>query len=313
MTTLSIKFALEGFRLIRARPKLILFWGALNLIGSALMMMIVVMVSGPAIQGAISVLQTISDSGATDPNAPSLKLAETALAQHLQDAAPGMIYIMPINMILQAVLTCAVCRAVFTARDDAWGFLRFGLRELQILAVEIVMLALGGAALFAVLMVAGTIGAVMGAAGMALAGMLGIFGGGGLLIWVQIRLSLNRAQSFDTGRVDVFGSFLLTRDLFWSLFSGYAAALALAAIVYFLGGQIISVILEVAFGGPSLKLPVADMSSLHSFLTPATIVERVLVDGLLSPLISAILIGAPVAAYQMLSGKAPMTATPEAF
>jgi hypothetical protein len=126
----------------------------------------------------------------------------------------------------------------------------------------------------------------------------------GMAVWLGLRLSLNGPQSFDAQRIDIFGSFTLTNERFWSLFTGYATAMALAIVVRFLCDKIIEAIQVLSLG---LKVTgdmiMPDLTSLSSFLTPASVIALLLTFAIVAPLMAAIQLGAPVAAYRVLRGK----------
>jgi len=55
---LTFDFAFEGFRIIRERPKLIAFWGAITLFGYGVMSLIMVHMAGPAVAQAFGMFQS---------------------------------------------------------------------------------------------------------------------------------------------------------------------------------------------------------------------------------------------------------------
>jgi hypothetical protein len=69
--------------------------------------------------------------------------------------------------------------------------------------------------------------------------------------------------------------------------------------VAFLCGKIAMAILGFAFGDKAVSA-FPDVTSLHAYLTPQTITNDCLSNGLVMPLLLAILMGAPVAAYRAL-------------
>ena len=54
------------------------------------------------------------------------------------------------------------------------------------------------------------------------------------LAWLAVRLSLASPLTFETRRVNLFGSFALTRGRFWPIFGTYALLIALALVVFLL-------------------------------------------------------------------------------
>jgi hypothetical protein len=284
---LSLDFAFEGFRLIRQKPRLILFWGLLTLIGNSLIAIITTIMAGPA-------LAELSHVAAQSPD------PQTTLALMTQ-IAPALAAGMPIYILTSAVMTAAICRAVLSEADERFGFLRFGKHEVLLIALEIVMLFVRVIAMagFIVLGEASQ-QALPGAAGeglSALASLLGL----GFAAWLSLRLSLNAAQTFDEARLNIWGSFDLTRDRFWSLFVGYATAFGLALVVMFLCMQIVDGALVLASGMTSAKgADGLDMSSLTALGQPSVILYLFLTGGVMSPLTASILMAAPIAAYRQI-------------
>lgn len=273
---LSFDFALEGFRIIRQRPKLILIWGAITLFGNAVATVLMVALSGPALGQLISLLQN------------HVALDENRMAGLADQLLPGMLCYAVANLLTSAVLTAAACRVALRPEDEGLGFLQFGLDEIRILVVNTVMAMMG----LAVLVATTSLGSLLGEAGVAVGWVLGA----GLVVWLYVRLSLNRAQTFATGRLDFGGSFVLSRGVFWPLLGGYILALLLAIVVVILCMQVARAIIVLGFS--PILLP--DYTSLRAYLTPVNIIGMILGGGLISPLLAAIAYGAPAAAYRAL-------------
>ncbi|ESQ84513.1 hypothetical protein AEAC466_09175 [Asticcacaulis sp. AC466] len=292
---LTFDFAFEGFRLIRQRPKLIALWGAITLFGHGVISLILVQMAGPAITRFGQLMTDASATGTFDP---------VAIEAQLQIIMPAMIMCVPVYILMSSVLACAICRASLGETDDRLGFLSFGLPEIRMIALRSVM-ALG---LIGVLLTGGLLGQIVAVSGNAQVaqGMttLGFLVAGGIAVWLGIRLSLNGPQTFDTGRFNLFGSFNLTRERFWSLFTGYATAGALALVVQFLCDKVIEAIQVLSLG---LKVTgdivPPDMSNMSAFLVPHSIILLFLTFGIVTPLMAAITLGAPVAAYRVLREK----------
>jgi len=275
---LPLDFAFEGFRLIRARPKLLAFWGVATLFGYGLAAVMFVATFGP--------LQPLIASASLHPIDT---LSESAEQQFLL----VLFCVTPILLLTDAVLACAVCRAGLEEGDDPFGFLRFGARELQVLMV------MAGSLLMAALVLLSVFSAFM-----SLRPPAG-FTGAGLVLsllcagFVRVRLSLNVPQSFAERRIDLFGSVTLTRGRFWPLAGGYAMATAMSFVVQYLSQQVIRAVIVVGFG-ESAANSTPDMSSLTAFFTPAHVVEVAMLCGLVMPQASAIMMAAPLGAWKAL-------------
>ncbi|MBW8734334.1 MAG: hypothetical protein JF571_08525 [Asticcacaulis sp.] len=275
---LPLDFAFEGFRLIRARPRLIALWGIITLFGYGIAFLMYVATTGP-------ILPTITAAGLH----PSDTISET-LAPRLMMM---MLSVTPLCWLTQAVLACAVCRAGLEGGQDPFGFVRFGVREMQVLAVMAVTSLLTFAVLLSVLSVCQSLSPspAFAAIGLVL-GLLAAFS-------VGIRLSLNVPQTFVQRRIDLFGSVSLTRGRFWPLAGGYVMAFALSAIVQYLGQQVVRAIVGVCFGD-SVAKAAYDLSSLSAFLTPANTIDVAISFGLIMPQVAAILLAAPLGAWKAL-------------
>lgn len=291
---LTFDFAFEGFRIIRERPKLIAFWGAITLFGYGVMSLIMVHMAGPAVAQAFAMFQ----SGKLDP---------ATLNSLNQQIAPAILLCAPVYILMSSVLVCAVCRVVFGETDDRLGFLAFGWQEIRIMAVRAVSLIILFGVLAGVSALAGLLGLLISSGNTQVAAgiqTLGLIAAIGVALWLGIRLSLNGVQSFDLKRFDLFGSFAMTRDRFWSLFTGYATAFALAQVVAFLCDKIIEAIQVLTLGlNVTGEIRMPDMTSVDSFLTPASVIATVLTFAFVMPLGISIELAAPAAAYRTLRGK----------
>lgn len=287
LTTLPLNFCLEGFRLMRQRPQLIAYWGAVTLFGNLVAILLVVALAGPSLQGLAAM-------------ATSSKVQPDLFLVLLQSAVGGVAAFIAVTAVTASVVTAAVCRAVLGEEDERLGFLRFGMREVQQTVLYLIMTAFSIAIFFACFVLAGIPAAVFAAVpgAMPAFGALATVTAAGCIFWLRVRLSLNAPQSFVTGRIDVFGSFALTRGYFRPLAFGYVSAIALAIVVELLCAQVTGVVLIVLFG----DIATPDLANLAAFLTPANTLDLILTHGIVSPLVLAILYGAPVAAYSRLVG-----------
>ncbi len=278
--SLPFDFAFEGFRLLRARPWLIAYWGLICLVGYGLCNLILLATVGPFIP-AIAAYSSHPD--------PAL-LTETMAFQFVL----GLAMAVPVYLVTSAVITAAVCRASLERSDDRLGYLRFGVRELQILVVLAATLALQVVVFFAFLTVFSLLPLPPTAVEVLVVVALLV------VCWMRVRLSFNVVQTFSSRRIDIFGSVAMTRDRFWPLTGGYLMAFGLAAIVQYLSDQVIGAATAIVSGRmPSANMP--DMSSLSAFLTPEHVTTLVLVSSLVAPQVSAIISGAPVAAWRALT------------
>lgn len=286
----TLDFAFEGFRLIRERPRLVWLWGLVTLLGNGIAALLFVGMAGPPVESLLH-----AGAAGIDPGRLSALLVR---------AAPGVLAAAAVLLLTSAILTAAVCRAALGDDDEGVGFLQFGPRELQLIAVllltQVVVLAAA-----AVCLALAAIPALLGAADIVATPALaaGVTAAFAVAVWLNVRLMFNAAQSFAEQRIAVFASFALTREPFWPLLGGWVLARVLATVVLFLGGEAVNAVIAVLFGAEAARDGSVDMTSLHAFFTPATLLALILSYGLVVPQVMAIVLAAPVAAYRTVTGR----------
>lgn len=280
---LSLDFAFEGFRILKARPRLVAWWGVITLIGGGLAQALAIVLSGPAIERARQIVS--NPQPGPDPD-----VSQAVLLRLL----PGFLAWQGVSIVTTAIIAAAVCRAVAGDGDKDLGGLRFGARELQLILVMAVNAVLTYGVPLALM------GAAMATNDIALFGLSMVSAIAAL--WLSFRLSLNVPQSFSERRIALFDSFTLTREGGWPLLGGYVLTLILFGVVYMLGSQVVAGAVVAAFGSVTAISRAPDMTSLQAYMQPENLVVDGLALGLLSPQLMAITLAAPVAAYRRLSG-----------
>lgn len=288
--------AFEGFRLVRERPAAVLVWAGLFLVFGLLSVVALVGLAGPAFNELLTLSR---EGGQTDP---------AAAADLFGALAPAYAMLLVLSLVFYAVLYTAVTRAVLRPEQSGFGYVRLGADELRTgivllaiwLAVGVLYMLLGVvAALIAGLSIAATGGGGGAAAAIAFvaAGVVAV-----LLLYVIGRLSPAVAQSFDQRRVSPFGAWKLTRGKGWALVGALVIAAFMSLIVGLLG-LVVFMALAAAFGGGLAAAGAVfqpDMSSLQTYLTPATVAYLV-VSALLNALVNALLVGVGARAYKQLT------------
>lgn len=212
-----------GVRLVRTQSKAVAIWGLLYLA----VMILLFWLMQPAF-------------------AQMVEFQHQALIPRAQNLPPpmpprffGLIFLFDIALLLVLVaIFAAAVRAVAQGGDDPAGFLRFGMDEVNLIILGILLWLIGMGAVIAFIL-----GTVLIAAGLAVA-----FGQGVLavlfplylilaagLIWAEVRISLAGAYTVLRGKIVIREAWRATRGRFWTLFAVYLlisiAFLAISIIV----------------------------------------------------------------------------------
>jgi hypothetical protein len=290
---LSLDFAFEGFRIIREKPKLILFWGLVLLIGSGVAELVVVAMGGPSLERLSAMAPT------ADP---------TLLLPLYMKVIQAYGVALPLIVVTQAVTACAAYRATWQAKDDRFGYLRFGADEWRQIAVTLLFFLLYLIMAFAAAAVSGTIGMAIGDKTGVVATPLMLLGFGAIVV-AMLRLSLCNVLSFDQKRINLFGSWKLTQGQGWTLLGGYLVCAVMVAFVVLLCGGIFGAVTVALYGGDWSTVNQwflqPDMTSLTAYLKPLMIGWLVISNLAVSPLLVALTSGGQAAAYRTLAGQIP--------
>ncbi len=271
----------SAFSLARANLRVLAIW--------ALLMTGISIVTGAAT--VIGMGQTIMDMQAASASGDS----EASLAA-LGKLAPLWLVALVFGVAYYAVAAAGVNRMVLRPDDSRSAYLRFGGDELRLAVVMVVQWICLFAVYIAVVMVVAIVGGVVatgGAMGGLIIGTLGVLSGIALLVFLAIRFSLAMSQSFATGRINIFGSWALTRGKFWPMLGAYVLAFILMAILYLVMLTVLTAVAFMTGGGFAgvQQIFQPDMSSLASFYTPTMLIYY--------------LLGGPLAAMVMFSVYAP--------
>ena len=227
--------AFEGFRLTRERPRAVAAWAFCYLIFSLLIGWVADLTLGSQSRALLADLQRAgSDPAAFWPAAQKL--------------APFFLAGVPLSLIFQAIFTSAVYRAVLQPQDARRGYLRLGLDEVRLLALNLIMSLVWGVTLFGVLLVSVFTAVSLGAtapSGLVLIGDVMTMAAFWAAIVILVRLSLAGPLTFNEHRLRVFASWPLTKGCFWRLLGAYVVAFALGAVVLVLMGLILLVVASI--------------------------------------------------------------------
>ena len=304
--------ALTGFRIVRERPRVLAIWIVVQIVIQLAMTVAMIQLAGPA-------LSRFAFGGTPPSRDPAQAMAI------LQQLGPFYLLILVFSLVFYPIVFSTMNRAVLRPEEEGFGYIRFGADELRQIGLFLLIFVLGIgvyiAFIIAMVVVFAAVGAVVGlratASGTAASMGVGIIAAVLLIagwIYLWVRLSLASPLTFASRRVDLFGSWRLTRGRFWPMFGAYLVATILAIVVSLLTFIISSAISAVVGGGvgglASVMHP--DMSSLSAYLTPARIVQ-VLVNGVSTALVWPVLLTPAAAIYKSLPEATDVSRTASAF
>jgi hypothetical protein len=287
---------------VREHPTAVLIWAGAQLVVGVLMTVVMIVMAGPAMT---QMLQSQANGAAQDP-AESLRL--------LQQMGPLYLLLLPASLVIYGVIYGAMNRIVLRPQDSAFGYLRLGADELRQMVVLLVIWVIMFAVYLVSFIVVGIFGATVtgataasggggsAAAISALVVVFAIFGVLGALIFVGTKLSLASPQTFATGKINLFGSWGLTKGRFWPIFATYFLAFILLLLMGLLAMVIIGAIMAVMMGaqGAMAMFMKPDMSSIGAYFTLGHIVYLLLVAGF-TALFAPVWLTPPAAIYRSLT------------
>jgi hypothetical protein len=256
-----------GFGLMRRHPLSVLAWGALPIalqVGAfVLFAPLFVAIYAPYVAAA---------QAHTIPTAPP-----TMTPQMLQADTWLQLFNL-VQVLVTAVVNCAVFRAVLHPERSAFAFLRLGLTDLLVfvlifmavivmaVVMVIVMIPVGVVMGFMMVMAHGSTTALLVAAPLVVLAVLM-----GMLAFA-LRFALAPAMVVDDGKFHLFDAWVLTRGHFWTMFA-VAISLVLIAIV----AELVFLVFAVAAGGAGLVAIAGSLANLQSLfaLPPPTLLARI--------------------------------------
>jgi hypothetical protein len=282
--------AFTGFRIVWERPWAVAIWAALQFVVNLAINVFVAASAGSA-------MAQIAAMGLQPPNADPAQ----ALAL-IRQVAPTYMVLLIIWLVVSAVFYAAMNRAVLRPEESRFGYLRLAADELRQLGLFALIFAVLMGAYFAV----GLITIVLFLA-------LGVFGGMIVAILLPIvvcaaiffgvRFSLASPLTFATGRINLAGSWRLTRGRFWPLLGTYLIAVALSLVVLVLIVVIALLAVGILSGGLAGLASVMQgrMNSVADVLTPAQLLYLA-ITSIGAALSAPITICPPAAIYRALVG-----------
>jgi len=267
MATIAIvDTALSGFRLIREDFKSVLVWTGAYLAYALFGFALTIALGGEALQELAGIA---GQGGAASPE---------ALLSTYGKLAPLYAVSFPLGMAFMIVMQAAVYRATLKPSEGGPGHLRFSRDEFHLAIVNVVlglvMIGVYIALILAFVLLAAGIAAALAAAGgdgataigiiLIPVGFIAFFGA---FLYIAIRLSLAGPQTLAEGKLNLFGSWALTKGKVRRLLGAYALTGVVVLIIYIVVAAVAGGLLGAAMLNSS---PVAAVTAMTT-VTPATI------------------------------------------
>ena len=151
-----------------------------------------------------------------------------------------MLLLQLVALIVYIVLMTAAMRAVLRPREGGFAFLGFGMDELRVIGVTLILgiAFYVGIAIVAVgmVMVILAVSSSGGDEAVAIAVIAILFLMLPVLIWLAVRLSLATPLTLLRGKIILGESWRLTKGHFWSLFGGYLVIFVMILFLALLAG-----------------------------------------------------------------------------
>ncbi|QUD87980.1 hypothetical protein [Phenylobacterium montanum] len=241
--------ATEGIRLTRLRSRAVVIWGLAYFAFTILLGKLAELTLGPHFA------ETLAEFKRGDPD------AFWPLTLRMW---PFFAAAVPINLVFQAIFTCAVYRAVLDPENARNGYMRLGADEWRMVGLNLLVSLIWTVALFGVGLVGLLSAITLGVIGSPLTALLGLvlnLAAVAVAIWILVRLSLAGAITFSEKRIIVSKSWEVTRGRFWPLVWAYVLAFMLWAVLIVFVRMAVWVVLRLGEQLSGLNLSNPDPSS----------------------------------------------------
>lgn len=236
MSLSATEAAFEGFRIVRRKPMVVVWWA----LAYAALFILVFALGGPGLIELTNIMETM------DPASPS-----QADIQRVMMIYASLFWLVPVGLLFGAVLNAAIARAVLRPEDSRWGYLRLGRDEMRILGVTLILGLLFGLLSLVFASLIGVVGALAATSGQAVLWLVAVIVGAAalaLVVFLAIRLSLAVPITFTEKRIALKESFRATKGVFWPLLGMAVIAVIMSLVVNLLGG-VVALPITLATGG----------------------------------------------------------------
>jgi hypothetical protein len=287
MTSLSpLDAALEGPRIMRRHPVVVLCWALFSLVMLPLLGLLAKMVLNE--QERLALAQRQSSADPRD------------ILDMVSQLGGVMVLLIMAALVLGAILSAAIMRSVLHPEEKRVAYLRLGREELRLLVVSLITWA---AALMVTIIPGGVV--ALGAAllgGTPAAGWFTFIGGLTVLAlstWVAVRLSMLAPHAFVVGHIDPRAAWLLTHGQFWRLLGLFVMVIVMCVVVSILGTTLSTIVGAVIAGG--LEDPIAAGAAASHPRLILALVANLLLAPIFLTLQAVIVTAAPAAAFRQLA------------
>jgi hypothetical protein len=301
--------ALEGFRLTRERPLVVLVWAGMQLLFGVVSVVLQFQLGGAAFHHLL-----VIEAGVEKPS-------PEVLAQVIQQSLPSTLVIFLISLVFYSIMYAALLRAILRPADKALAYLRLSRDELRQLALSLILMALFTVYALLLSLLSGLLIALASGLGSGAlpVQILIIFGLIAAFVYPAVRLSLAPAMTFVDGRITVFRSLAVTKGQFWSIAGSYGLALVLMVVVFLLAAVVFTfvsgAIVMAQHGVSALPDALQAMQpadfTLQGFLAPARI-PNLIFGALLGTLAYLIMAGPAPVILRDLTGRIGTPTAPSA-
>lgn len=299
--------ALEGMRIVREHPSVILVWGLLQLVVSFAASFFMVR-GGFAEANARLQELALQSNPAINPE-PDPQAAQAMLSEMLGLYGQMFSALLPalgLSLLVYALLLPAVYRMVLRPEDSSPGYIRVGADEFRQLVVGLTVgLILFGAYIAAAIVLGVLLGisAIAGPVVVAILALPAILGLIALMIFLVVKFSLAGAQTFAERRIRIFGSWGLTKGRFWPILGTYLIAFVLVIVVALLGTVVALVPVGVLNGMEGVSAIFSGgAQTMEALLSPGMVGYLVIV-AFISALTMAITYAPAAAIYRDIVGR----------
>lgn len=250
---------MEGFRLTKEHPGVMLAWSAVYFGGILLIALVMMATLGPQ-------FITLARKGQLTGN----DLEE--VANLLAASWPAFLLVLLMTALLMSIITAGVMRLVLRPTEHGFAHLKVGRTELKLTAAN--LLCIGLYAISVVLGLVFTAGAAQfGPFGTVLAlGLVAAFG-----IWIGVRLSLLLPTVFETGQISLRLAWSRTKGHFWPLLGMIVLAVIFYVIVWILFSIISFAVVELS-GGEAAMQDIGRLTPLTAIAAVVTLIMQLLLQ-----------------------------------